>query len=461
MNGTLRGGETINLRLDGSVPAGAGNLDLGLNGTVDLALLRPFIANPSLVVTGRTTLAGRVTGPLATPGYTGTIALSNGRVADITSGVDVRDLAGTIRLAGRNASFGSIDGNVVGGGTISLSGDVEGDVAGGLPVNLKVTGRDVRVRQQGVLDTTADLDITVAGRATTAPTIGGTITLGRVDVTIPDRLPLSVSTIDVIHKNPPRALAARLPPPDPRRPPGEPAAPAGPGFAAPLDLTVKAARIFVKGQGIDAQFGGSLQVRGTTAAPQILGGIELVRGTLTILTQRLEFSRGNVTFQDGLVPVLDLAASTTAGDVTATVNVTGPAAQPQITFTSSPELPQDEVISRLLFNRASQELSAAEAIQLAQAVAQLAGLTGSGPGVIDGIREKLGLDRLGVEPNESGAQLEVGKYITDNVYVGVEQGTEAGSSRVKVDIDITDNVKVQGSAGSDGSRVGIGMEWDY
>ena len=71
------------------------------------------------------------------------------------------------------------------------------------------------------------------------------------------------------------------------------------------------------------------------------GGFELRRGRLSVLTQRLDFSRGRLTFAGGLIPELDFVAETSAGDVTARIVVSGPADQPAFTFTSQPELPPE------------------------------------------------------------------------------------------------------------------------
>jgi translocation and assembly module TamB len=46
--------------------------------------------------------------------------------------------------------------------------------------------------------------------------------------------------------------------------------------------------------------------------------------------------------------------------------------------------------------------------------------------------------------------------------VGVEQGSASDSSRVKIDLDITKNLKLRGEAGADGkSKLGVGVEWEY
>lgn len=50
--------------------------------------------------------------------------------------------------------------------------------------------------------------------------------------------------------------------------------------------------------------------------------------------------------------------------------------------------------------------------------------------------------------------------MNENLFVGVEQGTGSKSSRVKIDLDITKNMKIRGEVGADEeSKVGVGFEW--
>ncbi len=119
-------------------------------------------------------------------------------------------------------------------------------------------------------------------------------------------------------------------------------------------------------------------------------------------------------------------------------------------MTSSPVVPQDEILSRILFNRALGQITPTEGIQVASAAATLAG---GGPGVLDRMRGKLGLDRLALGSGQSGAassnlnpaaggssakspSISGGKYVADGVYVGATQGLTPQSSKVIVEIEV-------------------------
>jgi translocation and assembly module TamB len=219
-------------------------------------------------------------------------------------------------------------------------------------------------------------------------------------------------------------------------------------------------------------------VAGTSDAPRAVGSLEAIRGTMDFLGKSFKVSRGNIAFDGGATidPTLDIVAEIAAADITAQVTITGLASAPKIAMSSTPAVPQDEILSRVLFNRAVGQITAAEGIQLAQAAATLAG---GGPGVLDRLRGRLGLDRLvfGSAPSgmassnlnpaaggsaSSGTAISGGKYVTEGVYVGATQGLTPQSSKVIVEIEVRPRVTVQSDfSQSGGSGIGLNYKYDY
>jgi translocation and assembly module TamB len=148
-----------------------------------------------------------------------------------------------------------------------------------------------------------------------------------------------------------------------------------------------------------------------------------------------------------------------------TANVDGPLTKPSISLTSSPALPQDEIVSRVLFDKSTSKLSAYEAAQLGLAIAELSG-KGGGGGIMDFARKTLGVDVLQVESveTEAGSKPVVGagKYVTDDVYVGVKQGASPESSSVGVEVEVTPNIFLESDVRRSGqSDVGVKFKYDY
>jgi translocation and assembly module TamB len=228
--------------------------------------------------------------------------------------------------------------------------------------------------------------------------------------------------------------------------------------AYPLDVTISApARIFIRGRGLDAELGGALQLQGTTADVATAGRFDLIRGRLDILGKRLVLSEASAQLQGDFDPFIRAVATTTEGDATITITVEGPASAPEVRFSSAPELPEDEILARLLFGRDITQLSA---LQIANAVRVLSGQ--SGEGVVGRLRQNFGLDDLDITTNEDGtAGLSVGRYINENVYTDVTVDS-TGRSEINLNIQLSPSLTARGSASSDGNTgVGLFFERDY
>ena len=103
-----------------------------------------------------------------------------------------------------------------------------------------------------------------------------------------------------------------------------------------------------------------------------------MRGGYEFAGRRFDLERGSIRFlgETPPDPVLDIVAQANIQSLNATIRVTGTGQKPEIRFSSVPALPEDELLSRLLFGTSITNLSAPEALQLAAAVASLQG----GPG---------------------------------------------------------------------------------
>ena len=224
------------------------------------------------------------------------------------------------------------------------------------------------------------------------------------------------------------------------RPFGTPRVRAAPTFWA-LDVKARAdSQLAVTGLGLDSEWSADLSVTGSLDAPRILGRAEVVRGGYEFAGKRFELTRGVIRFQGAFPPdpVLDIVATSNIQSLNSTVSVTGTGQKPVIAFTSVPALPQDELLSRLLFGTSITNLSAPEALQLASAVASLRGGTGLDP--INAVRKAIGLDRLRFVAADASVgnktALAVGKYITRRTYVELITDGQ-GYSATRVEFAIT------------------------
>lgn len=445
---------------------GGGNVDIGGNmpiamkfsGNVPFALIANLMAEKGFTLTGQANVDVAISGSAKAPQIAGTITTSGGRLVDVRRNLALNDLTANVALDGKQATISRLSANLATGGSVEASGTVGTVPGSGFPANLTIKLNNATYVDGTLFNANVAGEMTLTGPLVATPTLGGKVTIRKASITIPEKLPTSLSAIDIKHKNAPpkvRKMVKDL------RKDEVPAAGANASGVIAFDLGVNAHQIFVRGRGIDAELGGDLTIRGTAVQPIVSGGFEMRRGRLEILGKRLTFTDGNIGFGGDLIPTLDLKATSSVGATTITVAVAGLANNPQIAFSSSPALPQDEILAQLIFNRSLSNLSAFQIAQLASAVSQLAG--GGSTSLLDGLRNKLGVDDLDVTTDENGgASVRAGKYLNDRTYIELQQGSDSASSKAVINLDVGKGVKLKGSAAGDGSASGgVFFEKEY
>ncbi|WP_326891498.1 translocation/assembly module TamB domain-containing protein [Rhizobium beringeri] len=452
---SLAGDAGMSLKGGGSVViTGNRAIDMRFNGNLPFAVLGAPLAQQGLVADGVATVNLQIGGTAAAPVINGTVSTNGAKLVDVRRNLAVNNLTATVTFNGSQAVISRLSGSLGGGGTISASGTIGIQPAGGFPADISIK-LDKAVYVDGTLVvSTVNGTVGLRGPITNA-TLSGKLRLDKTSITVPEKLPTSLREVDIRHKNAPRAVLAQLRD-DGERKPGEKSS------VITLDLEIDApSHIFVRGRGIDAELGGRVTIRGTAAAPIVTGGFTMRRGRMTILNRRLDFSdKSRITFAGDLTPALDMEATSASGSTTLTVDVAGLATDPAITFSSSPQLPQDEVLAQLIFGQSMSKLSPVQIAQLADAVSQLAGNRSTS--LFEGLRNQLGVDDFDVSTDSKGqTSVSVGRYLNDRTYFELQQGGSAGAKAV-INLDVGRGVKLRGAAGGNGAgEAGVVYEREY
>ena len=442
----LDAGPQIRLALTGAAPTNTtGHLDLRARGTVDLAVANPVLGAEGRRAAGKLALDMTVTGTPHAPDLAGQVRLANGEIQDFAQGLRLTDMAALVTARGKTISIDNFVAHA-GPGTINASGTV-GALQPGLPVDLHITANKARPISSDLLTAILDMDLTVKGQAATRVDLGGLITIDSASINVPSGLPPSVAKLDVIRPG--------------QKPPPPASASAGPIIG--LDLTLNApGQIFVRGHGLDVELGGKLTVGGTSKAPVVRGGFKMRNGTFSLAGVNLTFTKGEISFNGAGVtnkidPSLDLTADSFVGNTVAMLHVGGYASAPKISLSSTPPLPPDQVLALILFQQSTAQLSPLQIASVAAALAQLSGVGGGGPGILDKVRSGLGLDRLSVGSggaNSSGASVQAGKYVARGVYVGARQSTSGAGTQAQVEVNLTRHLKLNTVVGTGGTVTG-------
>ncbi|SMH50563.1 translocation/assembly module TamB domain-containing protein [Mesorhizobium australicum] len=451
-------GGGLSMKGGGTVQTGGSRaLNVNFAGRVPFGFLTRRLAAQGLALDGAADISLAVTGSTNSPVIGGTVRTSGARFVDAGSGIAINGINADIALGAGSATLRSFTGTISTGGSVSASGTVGLDAAAGFPADLSVKVTDGRYTDGRVVTANFGGDIAVKGPLTSAPTLGGTINLGRTVITIPEKLSPSLSRLNVQHRNASgevKAQAEAL----------KPATSSGGGGGLMLDLSVNAPnQLFVQGRGLNAELGGTIKLTGPASSPSATGLFTLRRGRLAILGRRLDFSEGSIGFSGSLVPTLDFTATSAVNSATTTVTVSGEATNPKFSFSSSSSMPEDEVLAQLVFGRAMGSLSAVQIAQLAQAAAVLAGVGGS-TSLLDNLQSQLGVDDIDVKTDEEtgDTSVSVGKYLNDRTYLSIEKGSQPGSGKAAIDLNVGRGVKLRGEATDSGeTKGGIFFEREY
>jgi len=465
LDAALSAGPSARLSLEGDAPlTTSGNMNLRIAGRIDAGFVAPFLAAEGRSVKGWADIDMHATGKIAAPRLTGTGSLHDAELRDYTRGLTLQDVQATFDADGAKLRIVKLSAHA-GEGTIEAGGTI--DLAGRRPVDVVLKATKARPIASDLARATVSGKLKLTGTLKDGATLSGELKVLRGDIDLPEKFPPQVAVLNVRRKN--------VPPPPPQ-----------PQSEVALDLVVDATGpIFVRGHGLDAVMGGRIRLQGSTGDPIVEGGFTMDRGTFEFAGQNLNFTSGKVRFDgQGLRkrfdPTLDFAAQSASGGVTATLTVGGYASQPKFSLTSAPQLPQDEILARLLFQQSVKQLTPLQLAQIAEGIASLGGV-GEGMNPLARLRRGLGLDRLaigsvsgGTTGQTSQTTVEAGRYVARNVYLGTKQNL-SGGTQVQVQVDITKMLKAQatlstgtnatatqGTAAQDnGNSVGLSYQFEY
>ncbi|MFZ0550452.1 MAG: translocation/assembly module TamB domain-containing protein [Steroidobacteraceae bacterium] len=481
----LDAGSQSRLTVRGSAPLSAtGTVALKLAGKLDVALMNSILEQRGERAAGTLTVNASVSGTAHDPQIRGAVELANGDLRDYAEGAHLDHInarlvgsRGILRIASMTARAGP--------GQLSASGTV-GVLEPGMPIQISLVAHHIQPITNDIMTANLDTNMKVAGTLRHRLDVTGTVHINHASITIPNGLPPSVQTLNVIRPGqspqPPPAAASQL----------------VIGLGIALDAP---AAIFVQGRGLDAQLGGRLKIAGTTDSPQVTGGFTMIRGAFSLAGTNLNFTSGKVSFngqglKGGIDPTLDFVAQSSVvynGPTTVTLTVSGFADSPKISLTSTPSLPQDDLLGLLLFGKPASQLSAIQLAETGAALASLSGIGGGGGGgskwnPLTWIKKAFGLNTLSVgsatpqnqtaanssqSSSTNGAMLTAGKYVSKRVYVAASQST-TGYSQVQVNVDLSQYLKLQTRLGNGtataqgttpendpGSSIGLAWQMPY
>ena len=375
-------------------------------------------------LSGPIAIGADISGRLVEPRIRGSIRTVGARIESAVTGMVVQNVAASGRFDGSRLLLDRIAGSTAAGGTVAGAGSV--DFSGGRPaldLKFNVVRASLLDRDDIAATVTGPLAIQSSGRG---GTISGDLKLDRGRFTLGRAsAAASVPKLQVRHVGRDAEDVIEIADLTPWT----------------LDVKVAGGDLTVRGLGIDSRWTTDLAITGNVAAPRFNGRADLVRGNYEFAGRGFRLERGIIRFRGESPPdpLLDIRAEAQVQGLDAAVTVRGTGLKPDIAFTSVPQLPQDELLSRILFGTSITNLAPADAVQLASAVAALQS-GGGGLDPINAIRRAVGLDRLRILPADVATgqktAISAGKYLGRKLYVEVISDGQ-GYSATRVEYQVT------------------------
>jgi translocation and assembly module TamB len=431
-------------------PLGGG---IRYNGPAEVLWSLSGMADQQL--TGPIAVAADFSGRLERPQLVGVVRANRLAYEHETYGTRITDLAVQGRFTSSRLELTSFNGRA-GGGTVKGQGSVDLAAAGGFPIDLRLTLDRARLARSEALGAVATGSLAIVRTADGRGRISGELRLPEARYQVVRQGAAEIAQLEGV-----RRKGEPLPDPEAERVARAEASPWA------LDVRVLADNeLYISGMGLESEWRTSLRVTGTTANPLVTGRAEVLRGTYSFAGRRFELDEGIITFTGSrpIDPRINIRASTQVEGTTATLLVNGTADTPRIELTSSPALPQDEILARLFFGESVTNISAMQAVQLA---ASLNALRGSGGGLnpLGKLRSAAGVDRLRIlaadEALGRGTAIAAGLHISNDIYV--ELVTDArGFTATQLEIALSKSLSLLSHVGSAGtSNFSIRYSKDY
>jgi translocation and assembly module TamB len=400
---------------------------------------------PSQQISGPIGVAADFSGRLDNPQLAGVIRANDLTFVDETYGTRITKLAVQGRFTSSRLDIERLSGRA-GSGTISGQGSIGFASAAGYPMDIRLTLDRAQLARSDSLGATISGNLAITNSRQAGALIAGDLQLPELRYQI-----VRQGAAEVIELAGVRRKGEPLPVPGAQSAEAE-----GAPSIWKLDLRLRAPnKVFIAGMGLESEWGADLRVQGTSRTPSIVGNVELVRGTYSLSGRRFDLTRGLITFTGARPPNprIDIAASADIEDVTVNLVIGGSANNPQIAFTSSPGLPQDEILARVLFGGSVNQISALQAIQVAASLNSLRG-GGGGLNPLGKLRSATGLARLRIlgadDTTGRGTAIAAGFYVSNKIYLEIVTDAR-GFTATQIEIALSKALSLLSQVGTSGT----------
>jgi translocation and assembly module TamB len=324
----LRAGGTV--QVFGDSNAQGGKINLTSSGSVSMKIAHTF--DPDLIASGKVSFKVAAGGRMKKPSLTGNVQFQNVNIAIYGIPNGLSSMNGTLVFNEDRLDVQDLTATT-GGGQLKIGGSLT--YQKGIYANLTASGDAVRVRLYG-LSTTATANFRLQGALQQSMLLSGNVLTTRFGIG-PDVDFAAFSGTGGVQL-----------PPDPNSPTNK----------IRLDVHVTSAPQ-LDFQNSYAKLAGTvdLTVRGSMAAPSVLGTIRITDGSATFAGTKYQLERGTIYFSNPvrIDPVIDLDASARVENYDITIGLHGTTTSLKPTYRSEPPLSEADIFNLLALGRTQEE----------------------------------------------------------------------------------------------------------
>lgn len=375
-----------------------------------------FLSDETQSITGDLSLDFSLQNTFKNPNIQGYALLKNGTFDNYIFGISLKDINSDLSFKNTRilldlSAKDSQQGEIKAQGTLSTKK--------GYPFDLDIQINNLLSIQTDLIQAITSGNLKFSGN-TQKSHLMGNIDVVQADLAVPEKIPKPMPKLNVTFiKKPKEPIKKAIP------------------YPISLDLMIHAPdKIYVKGRGLSAELKGDVHLKGTFDQLKPFGTFDLLKGSYSYSGRNFTLTKGLISFDEKtrLIPELFVKAETKQRGIIIIATLKGPLDDPKLSFSSSPSLPLNSILSLLIFGQPLSGISSLQAMQIATSSQAISDTDDS-----DSARS-LGIDRLSIisedveDPDKVAVQ--IGKYLTRGVMVTYSQGTEEGTSNASLEIDL-------------------------
>jgi autotransporter translocation and assembly factor TamB len=408
---------------------------------LDLNMINPFILNQDIYLEGKLSANVKIDSTISTPNYRGDISMHSGRFTFQEQGMDYKDIMmnsefSSQRFHLKELKMNSGDGYLRADGSIDLE-LLEPEKTSNIRFNLK--GKQFQAIKSHRMNVTVEPDIRLNGTLEN-PVIKGNMKIVRS--LINSDAMLAKFSVKSDNPNPPLLVQAMK----------DTAAVSQVkkdtveqddqiiqelnfyrNLRGRFDIIIPG-NTWVRGQDMNFEVQGDLQAVKEGELIDLFGTLNINRGYIQYFGKKFEFDQGSMTFTGGkeIDPLLDFVIAYNFRDVnrelrTISIHITGRSRQPELAFNlDGKKIQEKEALSYIIFGKSTGQLTESEQVSVEKSAADLAASLAMGQvaNLVKGaLQSTLALDVFEIAGGETwkSGRVEIGKYITDDLYLGYQQ----------------------------------------